>query len=71
VKYAWIAQNKAVWPVSMTCEVLWVSASGYFERQRRRKPQPASSTPVDGRISKRALLVHVRGLHAEVKGEDG
>jgi putative transposase len=71
VKYAWIAQNKAVWPVSMTCEVLGVSTSGYFEHQRRRKPKPAGSKPVGGRVSKEALLVHVRAIHAEVKGEYG
>jgi putative transposase len=71
VKYAWIAQNKAEWPVSMTCEVLGVSTSGYFEHQRRRKPKPAGSKPVGGRVSKEALLVHVRARHAEVKGEYG
>jgi putative transposase len=74
VKYAWIAQNKAVWPVSMTCEVLGVSTSGYFEHQRRRRPQPVvtpSGTPGGGRVTKQALLVHVRAIHAQVKGEYG
>jgi putative transposase len=33
VKYAWIAKNKAAWPITMTCETLGVSASGYFEHQ--------------------------------------
>ena len=31
MKYAWIAKNKAAWPVTMTCEVLGVSTSGYFD----------------------------------------
>src|SRR5450830_1089351 len=29
VKYAWIAMHKKLWPVTLTCEVLEVSASGY------------------------------------------
>jgi putative transposase len=70
VKYAWIAQNKATWPVSMTCEVLGVSTSGYFGHQRRHKRKPAN-TPPGGRVKKEALLVHVRAIHAEVKGEYG
>ena len=35
MKYAWIARNKTVWPFTLTCEVLEVSTSGYFEHQRR------------------------------------
>jgi putative transposase len=70
VKYAWIAQNKAVWSVTMTCEVLDVSASGYFEHQRRRR-QSRPSKPGNGRVSSEALLAHIRGVHAEFKGEYG
>jgi putative transposase len=55
----------------MTCEVLGVSTSGYFEHQRRRKPKPAGSKPLGGRVSKEALLVHVRAIHVEIKGEYG
>jgi hypothetical protein len=29
MKYAWIKRHRSVWPVSLTCEVLGVSASGY------------------------------------------
>ena len=39
MKYAWIGKNKAAWPVTVTCEVLGVSTSGYFEHQRRRQKQ--------------------------------
>ena len=70
MKYAWIRQNKATWPVSMTCEVLGVSTSGYFEHQRRHKRKPAN-TPPGGRVTKEALLAHIRAIHAEVKGEYG
>ena len=42
MKYAWIASNKAHWPITLACEVLGVSASGYFENGRRKKlPQPS------------------------------
>jgi hypothetical protein len=33
VKYAWIARHKKDWPVALTCEVLDVSVSGYFEHR--------------------------------------
>jgi len=69
VKYAWIARNKTAWPVTLTCEVLEVSTSGYFEHQRR-QAQGAPSKP-GGRISDEALLAHIRAIHAEVKGEYG
>ena len=29
-KYAWISKHKKDWPISLSCEVLQVSASGYF-----------------------------------------
>jgi putative transposase len=69
VKYAWIARQKATWPVTLTCEVLEVSTSGYFEHQRRRA-EAAPSKP-GGRIGDEALLAHIRAIHAEVKGEYG
>jgi len=51
-------------------EALGVSASGYFEHQRRRRSdQP--SRPGGGRLSDEALLAHIRAIHAEVKGEYG
>ena len=45
---------KARWPVSLSCEVLGVSVSGYFEHQRRRRekrPTQAGS----GRLSDEAM----------------
>ena len=69
MKYAWIARHKTSWPVALTCEVLEVSTSGYFEHQRRRA-QAAPSKP-GGRISDEALLAHIRAIHVEVKAEYG
>ena len=70
MKYAWIGKNKATWPVTVTCEVLGVSTSGYFEHQRRRgTSQP--SQPGGGRLSNEAVLAHIRAIYAEVKGEYG
>jgi putative transposase len=68
VKYAWIERNRRHWPVSLACEVLGVSPSGYHERKRR------ENAPSDGprrSISNDALLVHIRAVHAETKGEYG
>jgi putative transposase len=39
VKYAWIARHKARWPITLACEVLDVSASGYFEHWRQKDGQ--------------------------------
>ena len=56
------------YPVSISCEVLEVSASGYFNWLRR--PQDGRGGPA-GRYSDEALLAHIRAIHAEVKGEYG
>jgi transposase InsO family protein len=71
VKYAWIASNKAHWPISLACEVLGVSASGYFEHGRRKKFPKPSKPGAHKRMSDEALLAHMRAIHAEVKGEYG
>ena len=69
MKYAWIARHKAQWPVTLTCEVLGVSTSGYFEHwQRLRVDKPSQPGT---RISDAALLVHIRAIHIEVKAEYG
>jgi HTH-like domain len=70
VKYAWIAKNKAVWPISLMCEVLGVSVSGYFEHQSR-STQAAVPAPESKHTGREALLAHIRAIHAEVKGEYG
>jgi putative transposase len=68
VKYAWIERNRRHWPVSIACEALGVSPSGYHERHRRelsRSDRPRRN------ISNDALLVHIRAVHAQSKGEYG
>lgn len=61
---------KESWPVSLSCEVLGVSVSGYFEHQRRQQRRRPSQ-PGSGRLSAEALLVHMRAIHAEVRQEYG
>jgi putative transposase len=58
--------NDSVWPITMQCRVLDVSASGYHQHRTRSKApdQPA-------RIRDMALLVHIRAVFAEMKGAYG
>ena len=53
--------------MSLSCEVLGVSTSGYHEHRRRAlgRPRPGA------RIGNDALLVHIRVVHAESRGEYG
>jgi len=64
VKYAFIERHRNVWPVSVACEVLGVSPSGYHEH-RMRAAEPRRY------VSNDALLVHIRAIHAASKGEYG
>ena len=67
MRYAWIFGHKRQWPVSLQCEVLGVSASGYFERAGLR---PDPSRP-GRRVSDEAVLAHIKAAHAGSKGEYG
>ena len=61
---------RKLYPVSVSCGVLEVSTSGYFNWLRRREDGHGRSGP--GRLhSDEALLAHIRAIHAEVKGEYG
>ena len=71
MRYAWIAKHKARWPVTLSCEVLGVSTSGYFEHWRRKDSDKPSRAGANRRISDEALLVHILAIHAEVKQEYG
>ena len=71
MKYAWIARHKLAWPITLTCEVLGVSPSGYFEHYRRKDIDKPSRPGANKRISDEALLVHIKAIHAEVKQEYG
>ena len=71
MRYAWVASNKKQWPVSMVCDLLEVSTSGYFAHQRRQGADKPSKPGANRRISNEALLAHIRAIHAEVRGEYG
>ena len=64
MKYAWIERHRGDFPVSLACEVLGVSPSGYHEHKVR-SARPRRGTSDD------ALLVHIRAVHAETRGEYG
>jgi putative transposase len=66
VKYAFIERHKKQWPVSLQCEVLGVSPSGYHEHIRRRVMLAPNK-----RMSNDALLVHIKVIHAQSKSEYG
>lgn len=60
MKYAWIAKHKTRWPVTLSCEVLEVSASGYFEHASAsggpRLATSASFLPLEGSSTSKRLL---------------
>lgn len=60
MKYAFIQRNRRVWPISVQCQVLLVSVSGYYEHFVRQR------NILDRRhLSDEALLVHIRAVYAE------
>ncbi|WP_156422099.1 IS3 family transposase [Paucibacter sp. KCTC 42545] len=69
-RYAWIQEMKTQWPVSLSCKVLDVSVSGYFEHQKAKAARRPSkdATP---RLSDEAVLTHIRAVHGEVGQEYG
>jgi putative transposase len=71
VKYDWIASNKKYWSVSLACEMLDVSTSGYFEHMRRKGADKPSKPVANKRISNEALLAHIRAIYPEVKQKTG
>jgi HTH-like domain len=56
------------WPVSLMCEALEVSASGYVNWKRGQDEPDHGSSRFQ---SDEALLAHMRAIHAEIKGEYG
>lgn len=67
MKYAFIERNRCHWPISVLCEVLKVSPSGFHQRRQR----AAQDKPQRSRVGDDALLAHIKAIHAEVKGEYG
>ena len=69
MRYAWITRHKHQWPISLQCEVVGVSASGYFEHIATGKTKDPSKP--DRRLSNEAVLAHIKAAHAGSKGEYG
>ena len=69
MKYAWIKRHQYRWPVTVQCEVLGISASGYFAHTA--DPDPKAASVARRRLSDEAVLVHIKAAHAASKGEYG
>ncbi len=59
---------KGCWPITLMCEILQVSASGYFHWDTSTRGTKHSGR---GRHSDDALLAHIRASHAQLHGEYG
>ena len=57
---------KTRWPITLMCQVLEVSASGYFgwEVSGRRPERPGVRCH-----SSEVLLTHIRSIHEQLRGE--
>jgi len=66
LKYAFIEQHRRMWPVSVQCRVLQVSAAGYHAHLARR-----ASGAQRRHLSDEVLLVHIKALHCETRGAYG
>ena len=71
MKYAWVQRHKTLWPVSLACDVLGVSTSGFFETMQRKGAEQLSRPGAKKRVSSEALLAHIRAIHAQVKQDYG
>lgn len=69
VKFTWIDRNKTQWPIALACKVLSVSASRYFQHQRRKKSVAVNNVTCLTRLSDWALLVQIRAIQAEERQE--
>ena len=63
MRFRFIEDHREEWPVCLICEVLDVSASGYYAWRSR--PESARA------IANRELLEHVRRLHSQHRGRYG
>ena len=66
MKYAYIDKQQHLWPVRVLCRVLDVSFTGYHQHQQR-----LQRLATRRHMSEVALLVHIRALHAELRGAYG
>lgn len=68
MKYAFIDKSKRHWPISMLCEQLNVSSSGYHQHRERKDGRDGKSRKA---IGNDVLLAHIKAIHAQAKGEYG
>lgn len=66
MKFAYIDKHQQIWPVRALCRVLNVSFTGYHQHQLR-----VQQTASRRSMSEAALLVHIRAIHAELRGAYG
>ena len=66
MKYAFIKQHRRLWPVSVQCRVLQVSAAGYHAHLARR-----ASDAQRRHLSDEALLAHIKAVHTETRSAYG
>ena len=63
MRFGFVDEHRSVWPVSVMCKVLGLSASGYYAwRARPESPRAAAN---------RALLGDITRIHAESYGTYG
>ena len=63
MKFGFVDEHRAVWPVRLMCAVLGLSASGYYAWRSRPESQRACKN--------KTLLEEIRQIHAESSGTYG
>ncbi|MBB1630896.1 transposase [Cupriavidus sp. UME77] len=64
MKYAWIEQERATYPLAILCNVLTVSVNGYRAWKR-------GGTPSRKRLTDTQMMALIRATHAQLKGAYG
>lgn len=78
MRYRFVHENRALFPVTMLCRVLSVSTSGYYGwAARQHEAAPAEAAPAEAapKVSRKeedcALLVRIKAVHERSKGRYG
>ena len=66
MKYAFIQRHRQVWPITVQCRVLRVSASGYHAHVARQSCPPSHRV-----LSDEALLVHIKAVQTRTRRSYG
>ncbi|MGF7176116.1 IS3 family transposase [Azospirillum doebereinerae] len=69
VKYTLIQRHRDLWPISVQCSTLGVSARGF--RQYVRREAGTDAAPAGQRVGNLALLTHIKAIHTETRGAYG